>query len=120
MRILSDLIEKANDTLEEIEWYAEKAHHLKIENKALADTYIKIAEMHIDIYKMLHERMVAIIAEKRKTVEPPKEMLALWEYQHQKLIKEFNEAKMLVEDYQKLYWKYRFFTWQLFDYFFDY
>jgi hemerythrin len=103
MRILSDLIEKAEDTLDEVFYYAEKAHHLKIENKALADTYIKIAEMHIDIYKMLHERMVVLINEKRKTTEPPKEMLAIWDYEHEKLIKEFNEAKMLVEEYNKSY-----------------
>ena len=104
MRILTDVIEKMNDTLEEIEWYAEKAHILKADNRALADTYIKIAEMHIDIYKMLHDRAVSLIAEKRKTgTEPPKEMLAIWDYEHSKLIKEFNEAKMLVEEYNKSY-----------------
>jgi hypothetical protein len=42
MKILVNLIEKANDTMEEVEWYAEKAHHLRAEHKALADTYIKL------------------------------------------------------------------------------
>ena len=79
MKILVNLIEKANDTMEEIEWYAEKAHHLRPENKALSETYIKIADMHIDIYKMLHDRMVELIEEeKRKGVPPPPEMLAIW------------------------------------------
>ena len=55
MKILKDLIEKANDTMDEVEWYAEKAHHLRVEHKSLADTYIKVAEMHVDIYKMLHD-----------------------------------------------------------------
>ena len=66
MKILKELIEKANDTMEEVEWYAEKAHHLRVDHKPLADTYIKIAEMHINIYGMLHERMVALIDEERK------------------------------------------------------
>ena len=103
MKILKDLIEKANDTMEEIEWYAEKAHHLRTEHKGLADTYIKLAEMHITIYGMLHEKMVSLIEEeKRKGVPVPAAMLAIWDYEHEKLIKEFAEAKYLVEEYKKV------------------
>lgn len=101
MKILKDLIAKADDTLDEIEWYAEKAMHLRSDYKPIADTYIKIADMHIDIYKMLHERMVTLIEEKKKSAEVPQAMLAIWEYEHEKLIKEFAEAKYLVEDYKK-------------------
>ena len=104
MKILVDLIEKANDTMEEVEWYAEKAHHFKAMHKDLADTYIKIAEEHIGIYKMLHDRMVELIEEeKRKGNVPPPEMLAIWNYEHEKLVKEFAESKFLVEDYKKSY-----------------
>lgn len=104
MKNLVDLIEKANDTMEEVEWYAEKAHHLRATHKALADTYNKIAETHIDIYKMLHERMVALIEEeKRSGRQPPPEMLAIWNYEHEKLVKEFSEAKYLVDEYNKTY-----------------
>lgn len=104
MKILENLIEKMDDTLEEIEFYGEKAHHFRTEHKALADTYIKVADMHIDIYTMLHDRVVELInEEKRKGVTPPPEMLAIWEYEHSKLISEFNEAKFLVDDYKKSY-----------------
>lgn len=104
MRILKDLIEKAKDTMDEVEWYAEKAHHLRTEHKQLADTYIKIAEMHIDIYGMLHSRMVALITEqKEKGTHVPPEMQAIWDYEHERLIKEFAEAKFLVEEYKKAY-----------------
>lgn len=103
MRILTDLIEKAEDTLDEIDWYATKAHHLKMDNRPLADTYIKIAEMHITIYGMLHDRMVALIEESKKTMTPPKEMLSIWEFEHNKLVKEMAEAKFLVEEYKKNY-----------------
>lgn len=103
MKILKDLIEKADDTLEEIEWYAEKAHHLRTEHKPLADCYIKIAEMHINIYNMLHEKMVMLIEEKKsKDVAVPHEMQVIWDYEHQKLIKEFAEAKYLIEEYKKM------------------
>jgi hypothetical protein len=104
MRKLVNLIEKANDTMEEIEWYAEKAHHIRAEHKGLADVYIKIASMHIEIYDMLHGQMVEVIEEvKRKGTPPPPEMLAIWNYEHEKLVKEFAEAKFLVEDYKKSY-----------------
>jgi hypothetical protein len=104
MKILKDLIEKSKDTMEEVEWYAEKAHHLRTEHKQLADTYIKIAEMHIDIYGMLHGRMVALITEqKEKGAHVPPEMQAIWDYEHERLIKEFAEVKFLVEEYKKAY-----------------
>jgi hypothetical protein len=104
MRILVDLIEKANDTMEEVEFYAEKAHHLRAEHKSLADTYNKIAEMHIEIYKMLHEKMVELIGEhKRSGHQPPPEMLAIWNYEHEKMVKMFSEAKYMVEEYKKNY-----------------
>ncbi len=104
MKILKDLIEKSKDTMEEVEWYAEKAHHLRTDHKQLADAYIKIAEMHIEIYGMLHSRMVALITEqKEKGAHVPPEMQAIWDYEHERLIKEFAEAKFLVEEYKKSY-----------------
>lgn len=103
MKILKDLIEKAKDTMEEIEWYAEKAHHLRAEHKFLADLYIKLAEMHINIYSMIHEKMVMLIEdEKKKGVDVPATMQVIWDYEHEKLVKEFAEAKFMVEEYKKM------------------
>jgi uncharacterized protein Yka (UPF0111/DUF47 family) len=104
MKILKDLIEKADDTLDEVEYYAEKAHLVCGEHKALADTFFKIAEMHIEIYGMLHSRMVALINEqKEKGAAVPPAMMVIYEYEHEKLIREFAEAKMLVEEYKRAY-----------------
>lgn len=104
MKVLKHLIEKADDTLEEVEWYAEKALHYKTEHKQLADVYNKIADMHIQIYDMLHKQMVELIDEhKRMGHNPPAEMLAIWEYEHEKLIEEFSEAKVMVDEYKKSY-----------------
>ena len=48
--------------------------------------------------------MVALINEqKEKGVAVPPAMMAIWEYEHEKLIKEFAEAKYLVEEYKKAY-----------------
>ena len=104
MKILQDLIKKANDTMEEVEWYAEKAHHLRATHKDLADTYAKIGEEHVEIYKMIHDKMVTLIEEERKRGNaPPPAMQAVWDYQHEKLVKEFAEAKFLLDEYKKSY-----------------
>ena len=104
MKILTNLIDRAEATMEEVEWYAEKAHHLKQEHRSLADTYIKIAEMHVTIYDMLHSQMINVIeAYKKEGHTPPVEMLAVWEYEHNKLTKHFSELKYMIEDYKKSY-----------------
>ena len=104
MKILTKMIDKADDTLEEIEWYAEKAMHYKADHKSVADAYNKIAEMHMSVYDILHKEMVNLIDEhKRMGHNPPPEMLAIWDYEHQKLIKRFAEAKILVDEYKKSY-----------------
>lgn len=103
MKILKDLIEKANETMQEIEWYAEKAHHLRAEHRALADTYIEIAETHVEIYNKLHKRMVALIEdEKKKGVTVPVAMQSIWDYEHEKLVREFAESKFMIEEYKKM------------------
>ena len=104
MKILKHMIEKAHDTMEEVEWYAEKALHYKADHKAVADIYNKIADMHIGIYDMLHKEMVTLIDEhKRMGHQPPPEMLAIWDYEHEKLVREFAEAKTMVDEYKKSY-----------------
>ena len=103
MKILKELIEKADDTLEEIEFYTDQAHLLKTEHKPLADTYIEIADMHVKIYNMLHTRMVALIEEeKKKGVAIPASMQAIWDYKHGELVKEFNHQKFLIDEYKKM------------------
>ena len=104
MKILKDLLCKADDTLEEIWFYAKEATLLKESHRELADTYIDLAKTHIEIYGKLHDRMVALIEEeKKKKTEIPKGMLEIWQYEHGKLIKEFASAKYLIEEYCKKY-----------------
>lgn len=101
MRILVELIEKMDDTMDEIEWYASKAHAIRHEHKELADVYIKIANEHIEIYKMLHTEAVDLIDDERRSGKmPPPEMEAIWRYEHERLVKDFAEVKYLVSEYK--------------------
>ena len=105
MKILKDLLCKADDTLEEIWFYAKEATLLKESHKEIADTYIDLAKTHIEIYGKLHDKMVALIEkEKQKGVEIPKGMIDVWKYEHGELVEEFSKVKYLVEEYSKKYW----------------
>lgn len=99
MKIIVNLIGKMNDTLEEIFYYAEKAHAIHADFKNLSDVYIKIAEMHVDIYKQLHEQAVKLIAEERQNRVPTPD----WNYEHENLVKNFSKAKFMIEEYHKQY-----------------
>lgn len=93
-----------DDTLDEIEFYGTQAHVLRATNKDLADTYEKVGEMHVEIYRMLHGRVVELIdAERKSGREPPKGMVEMWQYEHERLVKEFLSAKNALEEYKKSY-----------------
>ena len=105
MEYLEFIVEKMGDTLDEIEEYAHAAHKAKgAGNKSLGDIYIKISEMHEEIYKMLHDKMVAMIAEEKgKGGDTPKAMDILFNFVHKHNIRRFTEAKYLVDEYKKSY-----------------
>jgi hypothetical protein len=104
MKTLTYLIEKAYDTLEEVEEYTIQAMNLKATHKELADVYFKIAEEHVGIFKMLHDEMGSLIEEeKRNGKHPTPEMEAIFNYEHERIIKGFNENRLRMEEYKKMY-----------------
>lgn len=105
MKILKTLIEHAHDTMDEVWEYATEALTLRASGETeLAETYHKIAKMHVEIYGHLHQRVVALIEEYKKKGAPvPEAMMAIWDYEHGKLIEEFAEAKVLIEEFNKSY-----------------
>lgn len=104
MRILKDLIEHAEETMEEAHDYIVEAHRIRHEHKALADTYAKAAEIHVELYKHLHDRMVAIITEhKEKGNAVPDSMQSMWDYRHGELVADFLEIRVMIEEYRKNY-----------------
>ena len=104
MKIIQEVIDKMYDVIDEIEYYASKAHHYRHEHKLIADAYIKSAEAHVEIFKSLHETVVKLIAEqKEKGKMPTPEMQAVYDHLHQDVVTEFNRAKWLIEEYKKAY-----------------
>jgi hypothetical protein len=103
MKILKDLIEHGKSTLDEVENYVQEAYVLMPKHKSMADAYVKIAETHISIFNTLHEKMIMLINEEKAKGETiPSVMEELWKYEHNVLMKEFAEAKYLIEEYKKM------------------
>lgn len=104
MRVIQELIDKMYDVIDEVEYYASKAHHFRAEHKALADAYIKSAEAHIEIFRNLHDTVMKLIAEqKEKGKVPTPEMQTIYDHEHNRVIEEFHKAKWMVEEYKKTY-----------------
>jgi hypothetical protein len=103
MKLLTCMVDKAHDTIDEVIWYAEKALQYKGTHKSIADIYNKIAEMHINIFDMLHNEINKYIDEHKRINQVPVEMTAVWEYEHSKLLKKYSKGKTLVDEYKKSY-----------------
>lgn len=101
MLLIKEIIEKMDDTLEEAEFYAIHAKHLKETHPSIADTYYKLGQEHLSHYMSLHTAVVSIINEYRRSKgEPPANMVAIWDFEHKKLIDEYEEIKKMLESYR--------------------
>ena len=91
IRMLSNLIEEEQ---EDACKYAKLALQYKEERPTLADTFYKLSTEEVAHANALHERVVEIIIEYRKTHgEPPENMKAVYDYLHEKHIDKAAEIK---------------------------
>ena len=98
MKIMKDIICHMSDTMEEAEDYVAEARLIKDEHPQLFSTYLKLAEEHLKHYMSLHTAVVQIINEyRRQKGEPPKEMTIIWNYEHEKLIEEYEDIKKSID-----------------------
>lgn len=102
MRIIEKLSEQIEEELEGAREYIECAAKYKMNNKELAELYYSLAVEEIGHSEKLHKGVVREIDKYKATgKEVPPAMLAIWDYQHNKLVEESTEIKMLIEVYRK-------------------
>lgn len=81
----------------------QKAMQLKLDNPELAQEYYKRSVANLDNMNALHDDVVNIINDYKKTKgEPPANMLAIWSYEHDSLIEDVTEIKQLQDYYKSL------------------
>ena len=101
MKIIEWLSDKIEEEINDSKCYAEKALMLKSERQKLADTLMKLSEEEMKHMTLLHNEVVDIINEYRKTNgEPPADMLAIYEYLHRKQIDKSAEVKAMQIQYR--------------------
>ena len=100
MKLIKKLSEHIEEEIADAKCYAKWALELKDENRNLADTLYSISLDEMKHMGLLHDAVVKVIDEYRKTEgEPPAAMQAVYDYLHQKHIEEAQEAK----NYQTMY-----------------
>lgn len=102
MKLIKTIVTQIKMEIDAAEDYAESAIELKEKDTTLKEMYIKLANAELDHVDILHNAVVRII-EKHKIEkgEPPKEMMAIWEWEHEKQIEEIIEIKMMIEHAKK-------------------
>jgi len=93
IEILSDCIE---EEISDSEKYAKKALEHKTDFPETAKVFYTLSLEEMEHMNKLHEAVVSLIDKyRREQGEPPKEMLAIYEYLHKKQIDRVAEVKML-------------------------
>lgn len=100
MEIIKIISQKISDELEDAEHYAQLANHWKAEHPETAKLFLDLANAEIDHHNKLHDHVARLIQKYRaENGEPPKEMLAVYNYLHDREI----EKAADVMSYIKLY-----------------
>lgn len=93
MEIIKQIVEKIDDELEDAEKYIKCAYKMKDKYPQLSDTYYKLSLEEMKHMTMLHDQVVLIINEYKKTKEVPPAMQVLYDYVHEREIKWASKIK---------------------------
>jgi hypothetical protein len=102
MEIIKQLVEKIDDELEDAEKYVKLACKTKASNPVLADVYFKLSMEEMGHMTMLHEQVVRIINDYKKTNTVPDGMQTLYDYLHARQIKWAAKVKQKQDSYKTL------------------
>lgn len=96
MQLIANLSDMIEEELEDAEKYIKCAMKHKDDHPALAVTFAKISAEEMGHVALLHDQVVAIIAEYRKEHgDLPERMQGIYEYLHKKHIEKANSIKVL-------------------------
>ena len=100
MEIIKQISEKIDEELHDAEKYIKCAYKIDDQYPQLADTYYKLSLEEMKHVTMLHDAVVAIINDYKRTNEVPPGMQTLYEYLHDRQIKWAAKIKAKQEQFK--------------------
>ena len=101
MKIIKKISDYIHEEIHDAGKYAEAAILYKESYPDAAATFYMLSSEELNHMQILHNVVTQLIAAHRKEKgEPPADMLAIYEYVHQKLIDEEKEVKILQQMYK--------------------
>jgi len=101
MRLIEDLSEMIEEELSDAEKYIKCAAAKKEDYPVLAETFYKLSTEEMQHMAMLHDQVVKIIEDYKKTKgEPPADMMVLYNYLHKKHAEKALEIKNMQMAYK--------------------
>ena len=99
MKVIKKTIEHMDNTLDEAyEYYTDYVMY-KDDYPKFATTALEMAKTHLDLYNKWHQVVVSAISDYRaKSGEPPKEMSIIWNYEHERLVKQYEDLKSKINN----------------------
>ena len=95
MKIIKCIAEKIEEELHDADAYIELAMSWKAEQPDAASVFYELSLEEMGHVEKLHDEVTALISDYRqKTGEPPKEMMTLWNYLHEKHVAEAMSIKV--------------------------
>jgi rubrerythrin len=95
MKIIECLSELIEDEIDDAEKYIDLANKWKAEEPDTADLFYELSKEEMGHMEKLHEEVAELIEEYRKEHgEPPKEMMVLYDYLHEKHIATATQIKV--------------------------
>ena len=100
MKIIKQICEYIEDELHDSEKYIKKALEVREEYPEVAELMNMLSAEEMKHMQLLHNQVVKLIDTYRKTNgEPPANMLAVYDYLHNKYIEETKEIKIMQQMY---------------------
>ena len=95
MKVIRCLSEKIQEELHDAEEYIDLAMSWKEEDEGTAEVFAGLSEEEMKHVGILHDRVSSLIKEYREeNGDPPKVMLALYEYMHDQQLKDAMRIKV--------------------------
>jgi hypothetical protein len=100
MEIIKNIVEKIDDELMDAEKYIKCAYKVSEDYPQLADTYYQLSLEEMKHVTMLHEAVVSIINEYKRSNTVPEGMQVLYDYLHERQIKWATKIKAKQEQFK--------------------